>query len=267
MRPLARPRLLCLTHTSSEELPLRQELLTSHLPRNQPKGHNHILNDEYSVMEKSFRHLQAVLDTHLAGVGRRRNARLPLFRLPDEILARILFFSLQASFPRPRDDVDKLHNLAKVCTKFAALTRNSTPLWGLVDAQSSIENTALVLAKSKSAPLDVIHTTLRRLRARNNPFLETVSPESWRWRSLELIAVTIDAEKKALSLSTPQLRDLTIQHAEYSGATGYEQIPDTTLARLHHLSLSPAEVSIGIRMLLEDSGRWISAIWRKGSRP
>lgn len=207
------------------------------------------LDSELHIMAESFLHVQSTMSQHLANRRRQRNLLLPLFRLPDELLARIIGFSVQSPKENPHEYLRKLQHIAQVSTKFASLTLNSPSLWGLADSRSLPSMLTLALRKSKSAPLDVVYTLGRGSDWRGGSrgdFLAIVAAESGRWRSLEIRGLGLEMLKKALEQHTPRLRDLTLNHSAFFGTI---EIPANKLAQLDHLTLSGRMISWNVNVL------------------
>ncbi|KAG8862138.1 hypothetical protein FRB96_002168 [Tulasnella sp. 330] len=70
---------------------------------------------DIALLETSYYHLERHMQRHISLQKQHRNKLLPISQLPNELLVRIIYFSLQYSFS-PTDYAEELQNVAQVCT-------------------------------------------------------------------------------------------------------------------------------------------------------
>ncbi|KAG8878183.1 hypothetical protein FRB97_002734 [Tulasnella sp. 331] len=196
---------------------------------------------DLAIMETSFCHLERRMRRHIGLQQRQRNALLPISRLPLELLARILFFSLQLSHS-PVGYVKKLQNVAQVCTSWSELVKDTAMFWGVAASSDPTPAILRAVSKSRDAPLDVWYFGRSGAESQRASFLKTVVEHSQRWRSLCLSGADRDVEDRLMQLSTPILHDLEINHDQglrrREGLKGDFFVPNEKLYPLRHLELS-----------------------------
>ncbi|KAG8990294.1 hypothetical protein FRB90_001829 [Tulasnella sp. 427] len=115
-------------------------------------------NHNISALESTLEVVRDEVKAKITIAKRRRNALLPISRIPKELLANILCIALDISpFPRFKPEhVRQLQNLASVCSAWLDLVRSTPTLWSVLESNSSLDLLHTVIRKSKSGPLHII---------------------------------------------------------------------------------------------------------------
>lgn len=102
-----------------------------------------------SAVANLNRRLKGLVFKHL----RLRNRGVAIHKLPNELLARVFFFSLQEE-PHP---LGQLHRIAQVSANWLNLVKGTPSLFGYVTTNWTFEDAFLALRLSKNAPLDITY--------------------------------------------------------------------------------------------------------------
>ncbi|KAG8868976.1 hypothetical protein FRB97_001750, partial [Tulasnella sp. 331] len=183
---------------------------------------------DIALLETSYYHLERHMWRHICLQKQHRNKLLPISQLPDELLVRIIYFSLQQSFS-PTDYVEELQNVAQVCTAWSEVVKGTALLWGVASSHDPIAIVRRALSKSGSAPLDIWYNGIWDTTSQRALFLQIVIEQSYRWRSLDLRAADRDVENRLMQLATPMLCDLKISDKSFIYGDGLERYPDLSM--------------------------------------
>lgn len=172
-----------------------------------PAEHNltQILDRDASELDqiqneiRVFKHAAWGIYNHLQGesakLKRRINARVPIHKLPPEILTNILLLDLRAFYARDLD-VDhgplphsRRRNLAGVCHSWLNLVIDTPALW--TDIQREDKDRVVALTRSRNAPLRIHYrypkkASLHSASSDFLQFLQEVAPSLHRWQSVRL---------------------------------------------------------------------------------
>ncbi|KAG8967519.1 hypothetical protein FRC05_002031 [Tulasnella sp. 425] len=160
------------------------------------------------------------LDGECTLVKRRHNASLPISRLPVEILATIFGFTLP-----PDEDLwtvqhaPVLHQLVSVCHTWKQLVQGTPALWTLISSRDPFGHAEQALQLSSKMPLDVIYHCGFHAGVTAAEFFQKVSPESYRWRKLDINHDdTTEGWELLEELAVPVLESL---HLEFNADEDY----------------------------------------------
>ncbi|KAG8919680.1 hypothetical protein FRC02_001449 [Tulasnella sp. 418] len=196
-----------------------------------------ILDREIQDIHTTLNAIQKVAKSRRASYRRRRNQLTSsLLRLPDEILSEIFTHSLHAMRSLNGETYYKcLGILRLVCTQFNAIADGTPRLWSLIygrgrkNAERDLERVALLLKKSKNAPLDIgINIGIPGPHSTNNtlPMLQLLALHSHRWRSFRCQYMSESSDGDVLvrsslddiaCLQVPRLLEFVIEHRLFFG--------------------------------------------------
>ncbi|KAG9039722.1 hypothetical protein FRB95_007149 [Tulasnella sp. JGI-2019a] len=196
---------------------------------------SHPADTYLSVLERSAKNLERELNSHIFKHRRSRNQRLPLYRLPNEILLRILFLSLQTPYS---SQFSQLHNLAQVSVRWAQLVRGSPMLFGYATSDDIEEDANRTLCLSRNALLDVKYDLDWFGSTWKEAFLDRLLQHNHRWRSIELVGLDTTKMNSVLREPMPQLQDLDIFCRIQEEGFHVINLSPEKLRQLRHLTLT-----------------------------
>jgi len=178
--------------------------------------------------KKEMFFLEAVrkgIGEHLAATARQYNVLLPVYRLSNEILVKILLMSARDA---PEDDYFRqLHILACVSSRWAKIIIHTPSLWAFIHSSHSEHVYLTALAKSKNYPLEIVCRD-----GGSWEYMDAVLEEAHRWRCVTIEdKEAIGGFEELFQVATPRLEVLEIDSAGDD---------DITLrsSRLRHLTLT-----------------------------
>lgn len=152
-----------------------------------------LIDSELESLQSIRQVLTGVLTARETRLRRRRVSLAPIHRLPHEVLVKIIHF---ASHPdgdwTTSNYVLLLHDLAQVCSIWAANVRDTPTLWTLVelDVEGSDKDWETALTKSQSSLVAVRFCAARNGRSKCHcmpeSFWSAVTQHSFRWAALEV---------------------------------------------------------------------------------
>ncbi|KAG9046482.1 hypothetical protein FS837_004325 [Tulasnella sp. UAMH 9824] len=167
------------------------------------------LDNNVGFAEQSLKEAYISLIQYIAVAKRRRNALLPIFKLPTKILGGILEMTLdldlgQEYFEHKRPShVEYLLTLATVSSQFFSVVMGTGTLWAVVDSRCSPSQVKRCIERSGGASIIVRYNSQRRYWRER-----TMAPTWWvdslisehvtRWRDAEL---AVDSEEELENLS------------------------------------------------------------------
>lgn len=164
----------------------------------------------------------ATLTLVLCNLRTQKNAFSPIFRLPPEILASI-FIHCARIHQKNRRGIPDWVNVSYVCRHWRNVALNSSTLWSFLFV-SSQHWTDELLARSKTAPLEVRVDSDYPKQSRELNLLETVAPQADRIQDLCLRLTRREAERilSLFSSPAPLLRNLqiSVERSNYLGESG-----------------------------------------------
>ncbi|KAG8898280.1 hypothetical protein FRB99_007552 [Tulasnella sp. 403] len=166
---------------------------------------------------------------------RRRNAFLPVFKLPMEILQRIAFHLLYQD--RLLDYFPTLGILRSISSRWKDAIDGGSLFWRTLGADTPSGWISLALKNSGSALLDVSWCTSRR-----SPALTQLLCHSPRWQSLSIVVsgnqlVSVKAANDMLQTSSLMLEKVTIQGGRPSTSFDQTCFPPHFAPNLRHLAI------------------------------
>ncbi|KAG8964436.1 hypothetical protein FRC05_003810 [Tulasnella sp. 425] len=129
-----------------------------------------------------------LLEEQLPALRQQRNRRLPIARLPLEILIQVFEFVLSAQPPEWRDETFILCTvLMRICRDWTRIIQNTPGLWNRISPySSSLCQVMVALNKSRPCPLSVWFNSAQMRHIRPGRFLESITEHVDRWEVLEL---------------------------------------------------------------------------------
>lgn len=197
-----------------------------------------VLNQEMEAnlaeLDLLFNNAQRRLQRHVADRRRQVNDQQFVHRMPNELLTRVLYLSLQK--PELRDYYNQLQIRCLVCSRWAEAITSAPNLWGVAHSDIQYPIHQRVLCKSQEAPLDVVYDNWRY--ATLGSFHEIIHLTSHRWRSLQLHRVPADVVGSIMALQLPNLEDLKVSGLGHAAVVDVE----TLGSRLRHVTLEWAAI-------------------------
>ncbi|KAG9028694.1 hypothetical protein FRB95_006168 [Tulasnella sp. JGI-2019a] len=145
---------------------------------------------------------------HLSAKRQRCNSRLPIFRLPNELLVEIFHLILVAD----GSYFDDLLSLAMICKDWSIIVSETPPLWAFVHSEQPRSIYSTALAKSKRLPLRIEFQDLQS-EDEISYFLNSIYEEVHRWQVVELEfrnPYSFQTLKRIESSSALSLEDLVV---------------------------------------------------------
>ncbi|KAG8947474.1 hypothetical protein FRC03_001025 [Tulasnella sp. 419] len=147
---------------------------------------------------------------HLADIAKKHNARLPIHRLPLEILQSV-FAALVNSLQGSLKIVRQLQTCMHVCSEWKHIVTNTTSIWGVIQNISGKELTKKILEASQPSPFSFLFKNYIPAKV-----LDVVIPQISRCKVIS-VAVGKDQAKKILDAllketGAEQLEDLAIDN-------------------------------------------------------
>ncbi|KAG8901948.1 hypothetical protein FRB99_005003 [Tulasnella sp. 403] len=181
---------------------------------------------------------------------KRRNAKLPIHRLPEELFCDILSYVVDAYSDLL---IPRLQELASVSTRWWITVVNTPRLWTLVHQEDDV---TLLLRKSAGCSLRVLHLANRQAIG----FLSIVGQHAERWRSLLSRSREDEVGGRELALHTyapyiqrslNTLEELEIVQAPSLSSTMPPVVEAPRLHRINltHVRLHPTTIFTNISVL------------------
>ncbi|KAG9024816.1 hypothetical protein FS837_005182 [Tulasnella sp. UAMH 9824] len=131
-------------------------------------------------------------------------------QLPIELLAHVMFLSLDRLIPRDR--LIRTETLRLVNKTWQATIDSTPDLWECIPNEPhSLETTKGWIQKSGQVPLHIVHTNIRPFEG----YMQLVAPHIHRWRKVE-IATWYDDVWQYFSEPAPMLEELLISECNIS---------------------------------------------------
>ncbi|KAG8879227.1 hypothetical protein FRB97_001846 [Tulasnella sp. 331] len=108
--------------------------------------------ENLAVVERTLSDLNLRLNGLVSKYQSLRNQAALIHQLPNELLAKIFFFTVQGLDAK---HFSQLHNLAQVSSKWLRLIKATPSLFGYVTTDGTLEAAFRALRLSKDAPLDI----------------------------------------------------------------------------------------------------------------
>ncbi|KAI0051086.1 hypothetical protein FA95DRAFT_1676207 [Auriscalpium vulgare] len=198
-------------------------------------GRQRLQADEVAIdrakqdLRRAYGEREGILEAALLALRRRRNALLPIARIPPEILTMIFLCADKAS--RPKFSMPSCVALSHVCQHWRAVAIEQSSLWASIPLTFGHQCAVTFLARAKNAPLS-IHDEEDSLHPWKPEFvLENLS------RTQSLYAQLGDAGLAMLTAPAPLLHTLDLY-----GVVSAEAFPNGFLGgcapALRHLCLT-----------------------------
>ncbi|KAG8868548.1 hypothetical protein FRB97_002204 [Tulasnella sp. 331] len=161
---------------------------------------------ELETLESYATGLNERIRKSIISLRRRCNSRLPIGRLPTELLVRIIFLAVQGL---EKKYFLRLWELAHVSKLWCDLVQHSPILWGYLRSDQTASEVSTALRRSKGALIDVIYNDydLRRIKG---SFLGVVLEEKARWRSIEFLTDSADVFERLNDSTFHCLEDVNL---------------------------------------------------------
>ncbi|KIO22255.1 hypothetical protein M407DRAFT_216755 [Tulasnella calospora MUT 4182] len=189
------------------------------------------LDKRIEFAEQSLKEAYLLLISHVTAAKRRRNALLPISKLPTEILGAILemTYDLDSCQERSTDQrpshTEHLLTFAAVSSQFFSAVMGTATLWAVADWRCSPSQVKRCLERSRGALLAVKYhsrgeSTTKRTMVPTRGVDSLISEHIARWRDADLV---LDSEKDLKTLSkwaAPQLRRIAIDYIDIDETLG-----------------------------------------------
>ncbi|KAG8983865.1 hypothetical protein FRB90_005685, partial [Tulasnella sp. 427] len=107
-------------------------------------------NHKISALELTLDAVRGEFASKIQEARRKRNAFLPISRLPRELLAEIFYIQCDTY-----NRFKQLKNSASVCSEWLTVVRSTPMLWSVLDSNCPLDLLPVVIRNSKSSPLRV----------------------------------------------------------------------------------------------------------------
>ncbi|KAG9046481.1 hypothetical protein FS837_004324 [Tulasnella sp. UAMH 9824] len=180
------------------------------------------LDEFISSVEQSLEEAYLRLTSHVAAAKRRRNALLPISKLPTEILGGILELTCdlepgeECSTGQKLSHIEYLLTLTAVSSQFLSVAMATPTLWTVADGRCSPSQVKKCLERSRGRLITVKYSSIYGPKSDR-----TIVPTWWfdtlisehiaRWRDAELVVDSEELESLC-ELAAPQLRRIVIKH-------------------------------------------------------
>ncbi|KAG8893028.1 hypothetical protein FRC00_011178, partial [Tulasnella sp. 408] len=181
------------------------------------------LDKNLEFAEQSLKEAYHSFIPSITAAKRRRNALLPIFKLPTKVLGGILEMTLDLDLGQDYtkhetlSHVEYLLTLAAVSSKFFSVVMGTAPLWAVVDSRCSPSQVKKCLERSQGASIVVRYSSI------GNSWSErTLAPTWWvdslisehaaRWRDAELAAHSQGELERLSELAVPQLERIALYY-------------------------------------------------------
>ncbi|KAG8979741.1 hypothetical protein FRB93_009881 [Tulasnella sp. JGI-2019a] len=193
---------------------------------------------------------------HIANTNRRFNSRLPINRLPNELLVRIFAFTSTID-----QYLKHLVRIGLVSKDWSTVVFETPSLWAQISSSYNYQTNEAAILKSKSHPLLVEYNEhdywgmLGNGQGRGTSFMILATREVYRWQAASFrlaYTSTLDLFHNVVSLSAPRLEELRINCLELGKASSVERGVDIFSGgayRLRHIDISQFPISWGSRLL------------------
>ncbi|KAG9005929.1 hypothetical protein FRB94_001139 [Tulasnella sp. JGI-2019a] len=114
--------------------------------------------EDFETIEHVMDEFGAKLRRAIIAMRWRRNDRLPISRLPAELLVNIFLLAIDGD---PQSHYLRLYKLAKVSSHWNSLINMSSSLWSIIDASHSRQLQATALARSGASSLSLTDQAIR----------------------------------------------------------------------------------------------------------
>ncbi|KAG8897644.1 rRNA-processing protein bfr2, partial [Tulasnella sp. 408] len=197
-------------------------------------------NNNLAAMKLTLDVLRKELGSQIVAARRRRNTLLSIFRLPPEVLVNIFHISLESHLTCGITNppyLDRLKQLASVCSSWLTLARATPSLWAVLESSCPITFLPVVLRNSKHSLLNIRseweacefwHYTNKN-KEHHRAFLQTVFDPSLtaRWTSVYIdLPHDTGPIKELMEGSFPNLRSVYFGPAQW----GWKQGPVNLLS-------------------------------------
>lgn len=163
-------------------------------------------------------------NNRLAEMRQKRNAHLPIQKLPPEILLHIFPLALQNNGPISPDGFSgiidgnqyyaQLHQLTQVCQKWSKLVLGCQMLWRVIDCTQPTSTIRTALRRSAGHTLNVSFNCPRPTPGRpvtDKTVFNEVCSHSSRWETATLVLRTSEQLKMLRTSSAPALTQLELK--------------------------------------------------------
>ncbi|KAG8959997.1 hypothetical protein FRC03_007223 [Tulasnella sp. 419] len=126
----------------------------------------HKLVEEAELIEAVLEQFHSVVQQHIVNLRRRRNQLLPFYRLPPELVIRIIETLLYRADEYPTDfwrqdlNIPKHYSILTQLSQVSFYWRNiilsRNLFWNKIDSRSNVHFSKLCLQRAKDAPLDIV---------------------------------------------------------------------------------------------------------------
>ncbi|KIO32006.1 hypothetical protein M407DRAFT_19031 [Tulasnella calospora MUT 4182] len=210
-----------------------------------------ILDDSIATMERSLASSLTTVEAVrlLAQARKERNAQAPINQLPIELLATL--FNAAVISPRfvPSDQshLQRLGTIAKVCSRWSIIVKNTPSLWAVVEPKVSNETLFFLLEQSKKSPLTIMlgrgynqnrdKGMSRALWAASSRITKKILPEIIRWQTVDVGVEKRHSIIRGLESPAPILEEFNF-HLELPWTDGPVDLFRGEAPRLRQLRLS-----------------------------
>ncbi|KAG8998399.1 hypothetical protein FRB93_013771 [Tulasnella sp. JGI-2019a] len=164
---------------------------------------------ECDILRLLYETLGKRIYQHIANTMHRLNSRVPINRLPNELLVKIFTFAIDNSGYRDRH-VLRIQ-LACVSRDWSRVVFETPSLWAQISSHYNGEWNRAVVLRSKEYPLMVEYNQSHRWAT--DEFMDLTIQVAYRWKSASFRLAnvnTLDLLRGFVSLSAPQLEELTV---------------------------------------------------------
>lgn len=156
----------------------------------------------FEAQKSALHDLKMHIDGHIVTLARRRNSRLPLNRLPPELVSDILIEVV------PSGDIPELQKLAQVQIVWRDIILSNARFWTHLDLEESLETIALKLRRSKNSPLDIGDFAPEDYDFQ--PFYDLIAPHAHRWRAFSFWECPLEIVRASLETPLPMMERLMV---------------------------------------------------------
>lgn len=207
---------------------------------------------ELEYFENLFDDTERSMRQYQAERRRRVNDLHLIHRLPEELLVRILYLSLQN--PNIRSYYSRRLERSLVCFRWAEVIESTPSFWSVAHSATGKPSLEKILVKSRNTPLDVAYDPFD---LRGPSFYEQVTQHSHRWRSLELFNLP-ENQRSMMALSLPRLEELYMLGGELPTEV------DPSEGKLRHVRLESIDFRWPVRMFQNLETLDLSCLWPQG---
>ncbi|KAG9042283.1 hypothetical protein FS837_011052 [Tulasnella sp. UAMH 9824] len=225
-------------------------------------------DNNLAAMELALEAIKKEFGSQFVVARQKRNALLPIFQLPSEVLVNIFHICLESHLTcgvtKP-PYLDRLKTLASVCSSWLTLVRSTPSLWAVLESSCPITFLPVVLRNSKSSPLNIRSEweahNLRpctKDKEHHRRFLQTVIDPNLteRWSSVYIdLPHDTGTIKEIMEGSFPNLRSIYFGTAKWIWKQGPVNLLSWDTGRLKELRIGRiplqwAAISLtGLRLL------------------